>query len=103
MKKTIALTGSSGTMGFQGFKELYARKDKYNIVLLNLDTKEARKKFSKYQNDPSVRLIWGDLTNYDDVLNMVTGADYVLQCWWNDIAISRLLSNENTKSQYYCS
>ena len=78
MKKTIALTGSSGTMGFQGFKELYARKDKYNIVLLNLDTKEARKKFSKYQNDPSVRLIWGDLTNYDDVLNMVTGADYVL-------------------------
>ena len=77
MKKTIALTGSSGTMGFQGFKELYARKDKYNIVLLNLDTKEARKKFSKYQNDPSVRLIWGDLTNYDDVLNMVTGADYV--------------------------
>ena len=30
-KKTVALTGSSGTMGFQGFLELYARKDEFDV------------------------------------------------------------------------
>ena len=77
-KKTIALTGSSGTMGFQGFLELYKKRDQYNIVLLNRDSHKNRKKFEPYMNDPSVRFVWGDLTNYEDVLEMVTGADYVL-------------------------
>ena len=77
-KKTVALTGSSGNMGFRGFLELYARKNEFNIVLLNRGSEKNRKKFAEYENDPSVKLIWGDLTNYDDVLKMVTGADYVL-------------------------
>ena len=77
-KKTVALTGSSGNMGFQGFKELYKRKDEFNIVLLNRDSEKNHKKFEQYFNDPSVKLIWGDLTNYDDVKKMVDGADYVL-------------------------
>lgn len=78
MKKTVFLTGSSGNMGFAGFKELYKRRDLYNIVLLNLDTQDARKKFAPYMFDSSVRCVWGDLTNYDDVLECVNGADYVL-------------------------
>ena len=77
-KKTVALTGSSGTMGWAGFKELYARKNEFNIVLLNRGSQKNRDKFAPYENDPSVKLIWGDLTNYDDVLELVTGADYVL-------------------------
>ena len=44
-KKTIALTGASGNMGFQGFKELYKYRDKYNLVLLNRDSEKNRKKF----------------------------------------------------------
>ncbi|MBR5246456.1 MAG: NAD-dependent epimerase/dehydratase family protein, partial [Clostridia bacterium] len=77
-KKTVALTGSSGTMGWAGFQELYAQKDKYNIVVLNRGSKKNREKFAAYENDPAVKLVWGDLTNYEDVLEMVTGADYVL-------------------------
>lgn len=77
-KKTVALTGSSGNMGFQGFKELYKKKDKFNIVLLNRDSEKNRKKFEPYMNDPSIKFVWGDLTNYDDVKKMVDGADYVL-------------------------
>ena len=34
MKKTVFLTGATGTMGFAGFKELYERKHMYDIVLL---------------------------------------------------------------------
>ena len=77
-KKTVALTGSSGTMGWAGFQELYAKKDKYNIVVLNRGSKKNREKFAAYENDPAVKLVWGDLTNYEDVLELVTGADYVL-------------------------
>lgn len=77
-KKTVALTGASGTMGFQGFLELYKRKDAFQIVLLLRDSKKNREKFADYMNDAAVRMVWGDLTNYDDVLDMVTGADYVL-------------------------
>lgn len=78
MKKTVFLTGSSGNMGFAGFKELYKRKHMYNIVLLNLDTAVARKKFAPYEKDPAVKCVWGDFTNYEDVLTCVEGADYVL-------------------------
>ncbi len=78
MKKTVFLTGSTGTMGFQGFKELYQRKDMYNIVVLNRGSQKNREKFAPYENDPSVRIVWGDLTNYEDILECVTGADYIL-------------------------
>ena len=77
-KKTVALTGSSGTMGFQGFLELYGRKDEFNIVLLNRNSEKNRKIFEPYINDPSIRFVWGDLTNYEDVLKMINGVDYVL-------------------------
>ena len=77
-KKTVALTGASGTMGFQGFLELYKRKQEFNIVLLIRDSKKNRKKFAQYINDPAIRFVWGDLEKYEDVLEMVSGADYVL-------------------------
>lgn len=77
-KKTVALTGASGNMGFQGFLELYKQKDKFDIVLLLRNSEKNRKKFETYLNDPSVKVVWGDLTKYDDVKKMVDGADYVL-------------------------
>ena len=77
-KKTVMLTGSSGTMGLAGCKELYKRRDEFNIVLLNRGSDKNRELFKEYENDPSVRLVWGDLTHYDEVLDAVNGADIVL-------------------------
>ena len=77
-QKTVALTGASGTMGFAGFQELYRRKDRFRITLLLRDSKKNREKFAEYLDDPAVRIIWGDLINYADVLELVTGADFVL-------------------------
>ena len=77
-KKTVFLTGASGHMGWAGFKELYKKKDKLNIVLLLRDSEKNRKKFANYLNDPSVKIVWGDLKKYDDVLKCVEGSDYVL-------------------------
>lgn len=78
VKKTVMITGASGNMGFEGFKEIFAQKNKYNTVLLLRDGKKNRDLFAPYLNDSSVRVVWGDLTNYEDVLDAVTGADVVL-------------------------
>lgn len=77
-KKTVFLTGATGNMGWAGFQELYARKDRFNIRLLARDSKKNRRMLNPYLDDPSVTLIWGDLMCYEDVLEGVTGSDYVL-------------------------
>ncbi len=77
-KKTVFLTGATGNMGWAGFQELYKRKEKFDIRILARDSKKNRKKLRKYTSDPSVTIIWGDLTRYEDVLAGVNGSDYVL-------------------------
>ena len=44
-KKTVFLTGASGNMGYAGFKEIYKRKDKYNLVLLLRNSEKNHIKF----------------------------------------------------------
>ena len=77
-KKTVFLTGATGNMGWAGFQELYKRKERFDIRLLARDSKKNHKKLDKYASDPSVTIVWGDLTRYEDVLAGVTGSDYVL-------------------------
>ncbi len=77
MKKTVFLTGATGNMGWAGFQELY-RRGKFRIRILARNSKKNRKKLAPYLQDPSVDIIWGDLLNYEDILQGVTGADYIL-------------------------
>ena len=63
-------------MGSAGLAELFARRDEFNITVLVRDTKRNRRKMAKYGD--AIRIVWGDLMNYDDVLNATSGADYVL-------------------------
>lgn len=78
MKKTIFLTGASGNMGQEGLRFLLERSDRFNIVALVLPTDNDRKVMAAFSANPALKIVWGDLTNYDDVLKCVTGADYVL-------------------------
>lgn len=78
MKKNVFLTGATGNMGREGLKQLLGRRDKFNITLLVLPTEKDKKFVEPYQNQPGVKVVFGDLTNYDDVLKCVNGADYVL-------------------------
>ncbi|MEG1613966.1 MAG: NAD(P)-dependent oxidoreductase, partial [Oscillospiraceae bacterium] len=75
--KTAFLTGASGTMGWAGFLELYGREE-LNIVVLLRDSEKNRKLFAPYLGDPRVKIVWGDLTDYDSILECITGSDYVL-------------------------
>ncbi len=90
-RKTVFLTGASGSMGGAAFKELRRRRDRYDTVILVRPSAKNKKLFRKYEGRKrlpvgqrgvveldGLKIVWGDLTNYEDVLTAVTGADYVL-------------------------
>ena len=72
------MTGATGNMGWSGFQELYKRKERFDIRILARDSSKNRKMLAPYLADPSVTVVWGDLTRYEDVLAGVNGSDYVL-------------------------
>lgn len=75
-KKRILLTGATGIMGTSGLKELLARDEQFDITVLVLNSKKNRRKMAAYRD--RIRIVWGDLRHYEDVLDAVTGVDYVL-------------------------
>lgn len=76
--KTVFITGASGTMGWASFEEIYNTRPDLDITVLLRDSKKNREQFAPFLGDPRVRIVWGDFTDYDSVLDCVTGADYVL-------------------------
>ena len=76
MRKKIFLTGATGTMGWAGLQELLQYPDLYDITLLVRPSAANQKKLKALVG--KVHIVWGDLCNYDDVLQAVNGADYVL-------------------------
>lgn len=77
-KKNVFLTGATGTMGWAGFQELLKKKDRFNITLLARPSKKCKSKLLEYEGIDGIKIVWGDLTNYNDVLKCVEGADIVL-------------------------
>jgi len=77
-KKTVFITGTTGSMGHAGFRELLGRRDRFNIVTLVRPSQKNKKMMAPFINEPGIKIVWGDLTNFEDVFECVTGADYVL-------------------------
>ncbi|MGB2964855.1 MAG: NAD(P)-dependent oxidoreductase [Anaerolineales bacterium] len=91
-KETVTLFGASGSMGYEAFKELWKRKEKYNIVVLLLPTRKEKKLFRKYEIETGIKpipgkgvslgrglkIVWGDATDYQDVEEAVYETDWVL-------------------------
>lgn len=77
-KKTVLLTGPTGSMGSATLTELLKRRDRFDIVILAREGKHGRRALRRYLSEPGLRIVWGDLRNYDNVLDAVTGADFVL-------------------------
>ncbi len=71
------LTGATGIMGSETLKQLM-EKDLFSIVLLVRPNTDSRRKLKKYIDHEHVRVVWGDLRNYNDVLEAVKGVDIVL-------------------------
>ncbi|TFG21086.1 MAG: NAD-dependent epimerase/dehydratase family protein [Promethearchaeota archaeon] len=93
-KPTVALFGSSGTMGIKAFEELWKRRDKFNISILVRPSKKNKKIFRSYEKIvgmkpiPSTgmsekngfKIVWGDVTIYEDVKETIRHVDWVLSC-----------------------
>ena len=77
-KQKVLLTGASGSMGGEAFKELLRRSDKYEVRLLLRGSKKNRKAFVRYEGQEGVEIVWGDLGNFEDVFRAVSGVDHVL-------------------------
>lgn len=75
-KKRVFLTGATGIMGGAGLKELLNRKDQFEICVLVRPSSKNKKQMRPYEGE--IKIVWGDLTCYEDVLQGVKGADYIL-------------------------
>ena len=76
MKKTIFLTGATGTMGYAGMTEILRYPDNYHLRILARPSAKNKELLAPLAS--KVEVIWGDLTNYNDILRGVTGSDIVL-------------------------
>ena len=76
MKKRIFLTGATGTMGWSGLQELLQRLDRFDITVLARPSETNKKKLAPYAD--KIRIVWGDLTHYEDVELATREVDYVL-------------------------
>ena len=76
MKKTIFLTGATGTMGYAGMTEILRYPDNYHLRILARPSTKNKELLAPLAS--KVEVIWGDLTNYNDILRGVTGSDIVL-------------------------
>lgn len=72
------MTGGTGTMGWASFQELLKKPNEVNIRLLARKSQKNFELLKDYLSYPNVKVIWGDLLDYESILEGITGADYVL-------------------------
>jgi len=86
-KQVILLTGASGSMGFETFKLLWEKRNRYDIVLFLRPSKKNKKKFRLYEHQAEqeglketkgFRIVWGDVLNREDVVEACRGIDWCL-------------------------
>ncbi len=82
-KEVVLLTGASGSMGFETFKLLWEKRDRYDIVLLLRPSKKNRKKFRHYDQQAEMeggglKIVWGDFLNREYVVEACRGIDWCL-------------------------
>ena len=76
MKKRVFITGATGHMGWATVQEFMSRLDRFDVTVLARDSKKNRKLLAPIQD--KIRIVWGNLAKYEDVLRATEGADYVL-------------------------
>jgi len=81
-KQVVLLTGASGSMGFETFKLLWEKRERFDIVLLLRPSKKNRKKFRSYEREASgkggLKIVWGDVLNRKDLVEACRGIDWCL-------------------------
>ena len=77
-KKTVFITGGTGNMGWAAVQEMLKHPSDINIKMLARKSPKNEEKLKPLMAKPNVKIVWGDLGDYDSILEGVTGSDYVL-------------------------
>lgn len=77
-KKVLLLTGATGSMGTEAMKQILSRNDHFRLRVLVRPSEKNMGLMKPHQSSPDLEIVWGDMTNWNDVLKAVDGADYVL-------------------------
>jgi putative NADH-flavin reductase len=91
-KEKVCLFGASGTMGHEAFKELWGKRNKYDIIVLLRPSEKNKNLFRNYEEEAAIqpipgkgvtehggfKIVWGDAANYADVEEAIRGVDWVL-------------------------
>ena len=75
-KKKILLTGASGTIGKEIFRELLSRSEQYELTVFLRPSRKNKKMFKPWMT--SIEIIWGTLLNYDDIKKAVLNKDVII-------------------------
>lgn len=81
--KIIAVTGPDGAMGGEVVSHLLNSENNYQLRLFIYDKTKHFKSFFKSllkKGKGRITLVYGDLANYDEVAQLIDGADYVIHC-----------------------
>jgi nucleoside-diphosphate-sugar epimerase len=65
-------------MGREVLRALVDRADRFDVTALVLPTAHDRERMAEFREARNVVIVYGDLTNYDDVARGVGGADFVV-------------------------
>ena len=76
--KKVLVTGAAGGMGYETIKQMLEDGNDYEVVALDLSTEKAKEKLLPLKSNPRVTVMFGDLTDYDVVINAVKGIDMVI-------------------------
>lgn len=76
IKKRVLVTGASGTVGFAVLKQLIEKKDKYNITVFDLETKNSKRKLEKYAKD--IDILYGDISKKEQIEKACINQDTVM-------------------------
>ena len=77
-KIKVFMTGATGTMGRESVKEILKHPDRLELTVLARDSRKNHRLLDRLEAEHRLRVIWGDLLNYEDVARGVADADYVL-------------------------
>lgn len=77
-KKTVFMTGSTGTMGMETLKQFVQRQDRFQLKLLVFDSPRDRRIIAPYARNKNIDVVYGNMKDARLVDQCVAGADYVL-------------------------
>ena len=77
-RKTVSISGATGTMGLETVKQFLGRQDRFKLKLLVFDSKNDRKIIAPYRRTKNIEIFYGNLKDAALVDRWVDGADFVL-------------------------